>query len=86
MSQQSNSNQPDSSNNQAVPADFDVNMEPDIGIMPIVLMVGQLRLHQYAPEEQILMELEFHLKIHREFGEYREAASARLDHLSAEIE
>lgn len=32
------------------------------------------------------MELEFHLQIHREFGEYREAASARLDHLSAEIE
>lgn len=42
MSQQSNSNQPDS-NNQAVPADFDVNMEPEIGIMPTPLTFEQLR-------------------------------------------
>ena len=85
MSQQPNGNNLYVSINQPVAPDPDINMEPTIGIV-FLITTGFLSELKQISEEQILMELEKHLEIHREFGSYRETASAKLDCASGQLE
>lgn len=83
MSQQPTSN---SSRNPTASRDPDVIMEPTIGMVwgnwPDIC----LRSQGHPTEELILIELQEHFEMHREFGEYRERATAEIDVMAASIE